>query len=176
MLWNQALSGGLLLGVALFLWDLIVYATDMQSFGSSLIQVAILAVAIVFFATRLRIQRGPQLGFSYGTSFGFVMALMLCGGAVYGVGQFFLQVVIAPDAYTEAYELTLINSGMDDALIEQMMALRTSPLFQNPLIFLFSGIFTLIFLGGFVGLILSAFLQRPADPFAGQNDGYNPQA
>lgn len=176
MLWHQALTGGLILGAALFAWEFIVYLTGMQSFASSLIQVVILAAGIVWFGNKLKIQRGPELGFSYGTSFGFVMALMLCAGAVSGVGEFFLQVVIAPEYYEEAYEIALLNTGFDESLLEQVMDIRKSGLFKNPLTFMFSGVFALVFLGGFIGLILSAFLQKPADPFAGRDNEYNPEA
>lgn len=176
MLWHQALAGGLVLGSVLFAWDFVCYAAKVQSFVAQLLQVLIVAAGIVFYGNKLKTLRGVELGFSYGACFGFVMALMLCTGAVYGVGQFFLQVVIAPEYYAEAYEVTVLNAGLDGEMAEQMIALRASALFRNPLMFIISGIFSMIFMGGFIGLILSAFLQKAADPFAGRGNDYDPGA
>ena len=175
-MWQQALSGGLILGVALFAWDYICYLTGFQSSMSSLVQFLLMAAGIIYFGGKLKVQRGPELGFPYGACFGFVLAMMLCTGVVYGVGQFFLQVVIAPEYYAEAQEIILLNSGFDESMVEQMSAIRNSAIFKNPFTFMFGGIFSMIFLGGFIGLILSAFLQKSADPFAGRDNDYNPGA
>ena len=174
-MWQQALSGGLILGAALFVWDYICYLTGFQSFIATSVQILLMAAAILYFGSKLRVQRGPELGFGYGACFGFVLALMLCSGAVYGVGQFFLQVVIAPEYYAELQEIALLNGGFDESMIEQVSAMRDSVIFKNPLTFMFGGILSMVFLGGFIGLILSAFLQKAADPFAGRGD-YNPEA
>lgn len=174
MLWQQALTGGLILGAGLFAWDFIGYLTKMPSSVAMLVQILLIAGGIVYFGNKLKVLRGPESGFSYGACFGFVLALMLCTGAVYGIGQFFLQAVIAPEYYAEAQEIVLLNSGLDDNTVEQMSALRESAIFKNPLTFIFSGIFSMVFLGGFIGLVASAFLQKPADPFAGRGNDYNP--
>ncbi len=163
-MWRQALTGGLIIGLVLFVWDFICYKADLQGFISTPIQLLILIGGILYFGNKLRTLRGPELGFPYGTCFGFVIALMLCTGLVYGIGQYFLQMVIAPEHFAEAFEVALQNSGVDDSVMDQ--ALGMYGMMKNPLVMIFGGIFSMIFLGGFLGLILSAFLQKKPDPFA----------
>lgn len=180
LFWQQALTGGLILGIALFVWDLAGYWLDLPVSNpgvASFVQFVLLAGGIFWFGRKLREQRGPVAGFSYGQAFGFVMALMLCAGVIYGAGQYFLQVVIAPEYYEEVFEASLLGSSLDENLIEQMINMREgiSTIMRNPLVYLFSGIFTMVIYGGLVGLILCAFLKRPADPFAGDKNDYNPE-
>ncbi|MCD8185211.1 MAG: DUF4199 domain-containing protein [Rikenellaceae bacterium] len=171
--WTEALTGGLVLGVALFFWDLIGYWLDLPLKNSgiaSLVQFILITGGIVYFSRRMREFRGPALGFPYGSVFGFTMALMLFTGMVYGVGVFFLQVVIAPGYFVELFEMALVNSSLSEAMIEQTLDMRESmsALMKNPIVYLFSGIFTMVIYGGLVGLIAATFIRRPADPFAGE--------
>ena len=180
--WTEALTGGLVIGVVLFVWDLIGYFFDMPVKASGLasfVQFLILALGIYYFSRRMREFRGPVLGYPYGTAFGFTMGMMLFVGLVYGIGEFFLQVVIAPEYYSGLREYVLLNSGLDESLIEQSLELMEESAFsrimKNPIVFVFSGIFTMIIYGGLVGLIISAFVKRPADPFAGNTpNDYTP--
>ncbi len=166
--WHQALLGGLILGLALFAWDFVVYKAELSSFIATPVQIVLICTAIFVFGVRLRALRGREVGFGYGACFGFVLALMLCTGVIYGVGQYFLQVVIAPEHYARMQELALMNSGLDERMIEQVRTARESGVMKSPLVFLFSGLFSMILMGGFFGLILSAVLRSPADPFAGR--------
>ena len=174
--WTEALTGGLVIGVLLFVWDLIGYWLNMPLNGSgiaSFVRFVILAGGIVVFCRRIRAFRGPELGLSYGTAFGFILAMMLFTGIVAGIGQFFLQVVIAPDYFDEVYEMTLLNAAIPENLVEQMLALR--PMMKNPVVMILSGIFNYVIYGGLIGLIAAAFLKRPADPFANNSsEDYNP--
>lgn len=43
----------------------------------------------------------------------------------------------------------------------------------NPLFVVFSGVGTMIIYGGLLGLIVSLFVKRHGDPFAGANNGQN---
>ena len=168
---QQALAGGLILGIALFVWDWIGYRLDLPV-GSpamaSLVQFGLMIAGIVYFTQRLREQRGPALGLSYGQAFGFVLALMFCAGLVYGAGLYFLHVVIAPDYFGQIVQASLENSSYSALFqanpdMERMMF----AMLGNPFFYLFVGIFTLMIYGGPIGLIACAFRGRPADPFAG---------
>ena len=165
----EALRGGLILGVALFLWGLIAYFAKLDmNYGGlvSFIQFLILAGAIYYFARRQQLLRGAKEGFSYGQCLGFILALMLCTGFMYGLGQFFLQGVIDPQYYADLTEAALIESNLDDQMVEMATTMMSSPIMKNPFVYLFSGIFTMLIYGGLIGLIVSAFVKRPADPFA----------
>jgi len=178
--WTEALAGGVVLGVILFIWDLIGYGMDMPMKGSgmtSFVQFILIAGGLIYFCRRMREFRGLALGFPYTTVFGFVMAMMLFTGVVYGVGSFFLQVVIAPGYFDDVFETMLLNSSLNETLVEQTLEMREtmSSVMKNPIIYAFSGIFTMCIYGGLVGLIVAAFIKRPADPFAAQDtDEYNP--
>lgn len=179
--WKEAMTGGLVVGVVLFLWDLISYWMDlpMKSSGfASLVQFVLLVGGILYFSRRMREFRGPALGYPYGAAFGFVMGMSLFIGMVYGVGAYFLQIVIAPEYFNELFEIALLTSGLSEDLIEQTLTMREtmSHIMKNPIFFIFSGIFSMALYSGFIGLISAAFLKRPADPFADQTDEYNPEA
>ena len=178
--WSEALTGGLVLGIALFLWDLIGYWLNLPMAASgfaSVVQFALLIAGIIYFSRRIRAFRGESIGFPYGTAFGFIMAMMLFTGMIYGIGQYFLQVVIAPAYFNEVFEVTLWDSSFSEDLIEQTLAMKQSPFMKNPVIYIFSGLFTMCIYGGLIGLIAAALMKRPANPFADhdntEND-YNP--
>lgn len=178
--WSEALTGGLVLGIALFVWDLIGYWLNLPMAASklaSVVQFVLLIGGIVYFCRRIRAFRGASIGFPYGTAFGFIMAMMLFTGMIYGLGQYFLQVVIAPAYFNEVFEVTLWDSSLSEELIEQTLAMKQSMFMNNPVIYIFSGLFTMCLYGGLVGLIAAALMKRPADPFADNNNpenDYNP--
>lgn len=171
LFWQQALTGGLILGIVLFVWDWVGYRLDLPVGNpgmASLVQLALLVAGMFYFTQKLREQRGPALGLSYGQAFGFVLALMLCAGLVYGAGLYFLQVVIAPDYYRQIVLAGVENSSYQALFqanpdMERMMF----AMLRSPVFYLFAGVFTLMFYGGPIGLIACVFLKRPADPFAG---------
>jgi hypothetical protein len=181
LFWQQALMGGLILGIVLFVWDLIGYWLDLPGGASagiaSLVQFALLIAGIIYFTQKLREQRGPAAGLSYGQAFGFVLALMLCSGVVYGAGLYFLQAVIAPDYYRQITLAALESSSYAPLMranpdMERMMfAMLTSPVF-----YLFAGVVTLMIYGGLIGLVACAVLRRPADPFADESPNRNDQS
>ena len=178
--WTEALTGGLTIGVALFVWELIGYWFDMPMKSSGLASFVVFVLllgGIIFFCRRMRELRGPALGFSYGEVFGFTMGMMLFTGIVCGIGTFFLKVVIAPEYFNEVLEASLWSSNLSEDMIEQALEMQQSSLMSNPAVHVVSGLLSMCVYGGLIGLIVAAFMKRPADPFAENNtpDDYNPQ-
>ncbi len=167
--WTEASKGGLFLGLALFVISLISYYFDLNfnySGTVSIVQVVVISWFIYHFGRNVAVRRGDRLGFTYGQAMGFVLAMMLFTGIIFGVGEFFLQSVIDPEYYRDLYEAVLHNSTADEELIEKALEARAlvDPFLKNPLFMVISGVLSMILYGGFVGLIISAFLKRPADP------------
>lgn len=163
--WTEALTGGLIVGIGLFVWELIGYWLNLPEKHSgvvSFVQFVILIAGIIYFCRRLRDFRGQAIGFPYTVVFGFILSMMLFTGIVYGAGQFFLQAVIAPAYYDGIFEATIVNSSFDENLTELMLSMR--PMMKNPFIMILSGIFSFVIYGGLIGLLAAAFLQRPPAP------------
>lgn len=169
--WTEAATGGLILGVAMFVLSFISYYFDFGlDYGSviSVIQIAIIAVAIYLMGRRMAQFRGSRLGFTYGQAMGYTLALMLFTGFIYGLGEYFLQIVIDPAYFDELFEAALYKSGQSEKLIEQAVAAKESmgQMLQNPAVMVISGMFSMLFTGGVVGLIVSIFIKKAPDPFA----------
>lgn len=169
--WLEASRGGLILGLILFIWSTVSYYFDMGfDYGSvvSVVQFLLLLGGVFYFAKRMATIRGNVYGFTYGQSMGFILALMLFTGIIYGVGEYILQVIVDPQYFSDLFEMTLYKSNLDERLIEETLKSRKmmTGIMQNPFVMIFSGIFTMVIYGGLIGLIVSAFIKKPADPFA----------
>ncbi|MDR2936022.1 MAG: DUF4199 domain-containing protein [Rikenellaceae bacterium] len=169
--WNEAATGGLILGLLMFGLSYVVYVLDWAiSHGTivSFLQVLLMGGVIWAMGTRMTRFRGPVLGFPYGQSMKLVLAIMFFAGIIHGLGEFLLQMVIAPEYFKHLYEEALLNSGQSEAVVEQAMAMREKieVYLKNPLVMVLSGILTMCFMGGIVGMILSIFLKKKPDVFA----------
>lgn len=108
-------------------------------------------------------------GFSYGRSLLFVLKMSLFAGVLAGVGQFVLVNWIDPEGFREQFDLMVANmagGGMGEKEAEMAGSLGLK-LMRNPLFAVFSGIFSMLIYGGLLGLLISIFVRRPADPFGG---------
>lgn len=168
--WTEAATGGLILGLAMFLLSLTSYYFELALNYSTLLSVIqVLLIAGVMYAMGRKMARirGEELGFSYGQSMNFILATMIFTGVIYGLGEYVMQVWVDPQYFKDLYEAALYKSTQDEALIEQALKAREQidNVIKNPGIMVLSGIFSMIIYGGIVGLIVSAFLKRPANPF-----------
>ncbi len=178
--WNEAAMGGLVLGLLMFGLSYLVYVLDLAISHStfvSFLQVLLMGGVIWVMGTRMARFRGPALGFTYGQSMKLVLAIMLFGGIIYGLGEFLLQMVIDPEYFKNLFEEALLSSGQSDAVVEQMVAARekVEVYLQNPLVMTLSGIITMCFMGGIVGMVLSIFLKKKPDLFAEEDETVNVQ-
>ena len=64
---------------------------------------------------------------------------------------------------------TLAENGMSEREVRAAGKLTMS-MMKNPIVVVLGGIFGMVIYGGLIGLIVSFFAKRPADPFAADRD------
>lgn len=175
ILWREAATGGLYLGIALVLVMVIGYTGKFDieySWVTGGLNFAALVGFIYVYTKKVSIYY-LTTGFSYPQSMGFIIKMMLFTGIIAGLGQFVLQNVVDPQYYNEIVETALYNSGLNDEQIEQAVS-ETSSMLKSPIIMIFSGALSMLVYGGLIGLVVSIFLRKAANPFAGQDNADEP--
>ena len=171
--WSEASLGGLILGLLLFGFLYLSYRWEWSIHHPTLASVTetlLIAVVSYIMARRMGRLRGAE-GFTYGQSMGFILAMMVFTGIIYGLGSYLMQVVIDPEYYRNLYEATLYNT-LDETQAEQALKMRQqmNRFIQNPGVMVLSGIFSMLIYGGIVGLIVSIFTKRQHENGQTQND------
>ena len=176
--WRDAAKGGIIIGAIVIAATYIKAWLAMSGSGMGTLFTLLELVAVVYFVYRLSKQRSmlydSATGYSYGQNMGFVMAVMLLAGVIYGIGYYFLVNHIFSDygaIMIEASEKAAYTmyGDMADAIVGQMYAMLANPIF-----WLFYGVFAMVIYGGIIGLFVSAFTKRRPDVFANntpQNNG-----
>lgn len=164
--WREAATGGLYLGLAWVAAIAIEYIAESGT-GTGWLKFAALIFFIYFYTKRL--SSHYKNGFSFGQSFGFIIKMMLFSGVVAGLGQYVFQNFVNPGYFQsimDTMEETLVGTGFySDDQAEEMI--RTmSAAYKNPLVMVMGGILNMVLGGGLIGLVMSAFLRKAADPFA----------
>lgn len=165
--WKMAMTGGLLLGAALVAFMFLGYfMRDAASYSwiVSMLEFAVLAGTIYWYAHKMAVIHGAA-GFSFGQSMGFIIKMMLFAGVISGIGTYLLYHVVAPEYYTNLMEANLLKQGLSESYVETTMKMMAA--MTNPIVMIISGILGMIVYGGVVGLVVSALVKRPADPFHG---------
>lgn len=174
--WSRAANYGLLTGLAVFIVNLCSYVFRLEN--HAWISEAMLFV-VLFGGIRITGRRNVKLdqrsGYTYGQSVGFVFALMLFSAIAAGVGDFLLYAYIAPEYYAEkidtAIESLAKSGGVAMSNTLQLSAELSKELIKNPFYTIFSEIINLGIKGGFLGLVMSAFLKtEPRIPQNGSDD------
>ncbi len=162
--WRSAFNWGCTGGAVLFVVALAEWGIGLSGGVGTLLTAIILGVLIFVTGRRNAAMSSPQQGYPYGRAIGFVLAMMLFVGLVYGIGQYFLMNVIAPEYYDS--QLAAYMSHMPAAYQEMLPTMLS--MMKSPMLLIFSGIFAMEFWGLFVGLIVCAFVTRRPDIFASQ--------
>ena len=105
----------------------------------------------------------------------FVLRMSLFAGILGGLGMFVLYKWIDPEFFRQQMDLaiaTYVENGWDEKAVESAGTIAAR-MMGNPLFVVFSGVGTMIIYGGLLGLIVSLFVKRHGDPFAGANNGQN---
>ncbi len=172
--WQSASNWGLVGGAALFLVNLVAYALRLETSAAWAYEMLTFVVcfALIFYTGRQNAIRCGAEGYSYSRAVGYVFALMMFTGVVYGVGRFVMVNFVGREYYDA------LNAGaMDTALAmyrgtpmeSQMAAARDAAVraMSNPFVLILGGVFNFVLKGGFLGLILAVFVKRNPDIFAG---------
>ena len=86
--------------------------------------------------------------------------------------MFVLYKWIDPEFFRQQMDLaiaTYVENGWDEKAVESAGTIAAR-MMGNPLFVVFSGVGTMIIYGGLLGLIVSLFVKRHGDPFAGANN------
>ncbi len=171
--WQRASNWGLVCGGALFVMNLIGWALKLETTSTWLYELLLFIVIcpLIIYTGRKNAQLAGPEGYSYGRAVGFVFAMMMFAGIVYGVGRFLMVNFIARDYYdalnAQAMD-TALTMYQNTPMYDQMLGMRDMMVrvMANPIILIFQGVSGLVFKGGFLGLILCAFLKKNPDIFA----------
>ncbi|MBD9135635.1 MAG: DUF4199 domain-containing protein [Alistipes indistinctus] len=160
LVWKEAATGGLYLGLALVAVMVISYLGRMDatlSWVPGLLNFAALVLFILFYARKVS-HYYASTGFYYPQSLAFILKMMLFAGVLAGVGQFILQNYVDPGYYTSVIETTLKESGFKEEDINLTME---TGVMRNPIVMALSGAISMLLYGGMIGLVVSAFVKRP---------------
>lgn len=171
--WRDALMSGTKVGLISIALTLLVGA-----FGGgqviSFIEQVVFYVLIFYFTRKHSYRYSPQEGFSFGKGFGFVLAMLLFVGALQGIySAVMANFLIGPELMASldqtVLELQLQNLFTPDMIDEAYAMMKTITF--NPLAATLVSIVGVELMGLLIGLLVGLFVRRPADVFAGNNQG-----
>ena len=173
--WQSASTWGLICGVALFVVSLISWACKFEAkqmgWPIELMHFAVICPLILYTGFRNARLCGAQ-GYSYGRAVGYLFAMLMFAGIVYGVGRFLMVNFIAREYYdvinAKAIE-TIAAAYQGTPMAEQVHTMARW--MTNPIWLIVIGVLEMVVKGGVLGLVLAAFVTRKPDFFAGSADG-----
>jgi hypothetical protein len=169
--WRSASNWGLITGVALFVVSLISWGLKLEAnkmgWPVELMHFAVICPVILYTGFRNARLSGPE-GYSYGRAVGWIFAMLMFAGIVYGTGRFLMVNFIARDYYdainAEAMQV-MVQAYQGSPMGDQVERMYTV-LMTNPISLILIGVAEMVIKGGFLGLILGAFIKKNPDPFA----------
>lgn len=165
--WQATLNSGLILGLALVIYTLLLYFLD-QTFNKSLGYVSILIV-IIGLILGVKSFRDDSKGgvMSYGQGVGAGTVIGLYAGIIMAIFTFLLYEIIDPDLVGKLLTFTeekILESGrVPEEMMDQVMEQQKK--FMTPLILSIGSIINYVFFGVVVSLIASIFLKKEGNPF-----------
>lgn len=168
----ELLTGGMVLGLAMFLILVLQYLTRnvpsgfLGGFLSFANFAAIVAVLLIYGRKAGALYQPEPLlrpnGFTYGRAFGFSVLVSLLSGIVAGAGYFLMAEVVDPAYFGRAMDQVAriyVESGMMTA--EQVR--EGLALMHNLFVVIFANMIAMLFQGGFIGLFTAAIVRHRAN-------------
>ncbi len=159
---QTALKWGVYTGIALIIFDLVLYVLGMKSAdGSNPVQYLgfLFFIGFVVMAIKSHVQSNGYM--SYGQGLGAGLLTSLIAGALIGVYVYLFATVIAPefmDGAMDGIKDQWEAQGMSDEQIEQ--AEGFAGMFMSPGVMAISSIFSYGFIGLIISLIAAAVFKR----------------
>ncbi len=163
---HQSMIYGLYLGLALVVYSLILYLASL-SFNTSLNSLVYLFIAVGLFLSLKHYRdqiNGGVLAFGSGMKLGILISIF--AGFLSGVFSYvlFLMDPSLIDQVIQTQQEALLKQGMTEDQVVQMEEMMRK--MTNPLIMVFSSIFSMALIGTILSLVVSAVLKKkPANPF-----------
>jgi len=165
--WQATLNSGLILGLALVIYTLLLYFLD-QTFNKTLgyISILIIIAGLVLGVKSFRDDaRGGIMSYGQGVGAGTVIGLY--AGIIGAIFTYLLYEVIDPDLMGKLLTFTeenLVKSGrVPEEMIDQTMEMQKK--FMAPWILSIGAVINYVFFGVVVSLITSIFLKKEGNPF-----------
>lgn len=165
---RSTMTMGLITGLALVIYTLLLYATNnllKQNFLLGILNYVILIIGII---VGTRSYRDQALGgfISYGKALGYGVLLCVFTGVVIGLFTYLLYEVIDPGLLEKNIKIIqdeMLKSGMSADQVESMTEVQRQ--FRSPFMMLIGSIFSYSLLGLIFSLITSAFLKKDQPMF-----------
>ncbi|MCF8336028.1 MAG: DUF4199 domain-containing protein [Bacteroidales bacterium] len=160
---KSSMTFGLITGVVLIIYTLLLYATNnllKQNFLLNVINYVILVAGIVM---GTRAYRDQSLGgyISYSKALGFGVVISIFTGVVLGIFTYVLYAVIDPGLMEESIKIfqeQMLNQGMSADQVETITEFQRRV--RSPFMMLISSVFSYALMGLIFSLITSAFLKK----------------
>ena len=165
--WQATLNSGLILGLALVIYTLLLYFLD-QTFNQKLgyVSILILIAGLVLGVKSFRDDaRGGIMSYGQGVGAGTIIGLY--AGIIGAIFTYLLYTVIDPDLTGKLLTFTeekFIESGrVPEEMIDTIMEQQKK--FMAPWIMSIGAVINYVFFGVVVSLIASIFLKKEGNPF-----------
>ncbi len=171
---QHALVYGLILGLALIVYSVLLYMLDLTfNFGLSLLSWVVLIIGIYIGS---KAYRDKVLGgtISYGAALGTGILIALVAGVISTLFSYILTNIIDPGLVEKSFQVIeerMAKKGLPDEQIEMIvsrMRERSSPVKTLVIGFVAFTVFGII-----ISLITSAFVKKEGNPFTGQENSGN---
>ncbi|MDL2320155.1 DUF4199 domain-containing protein [Alistipes sp. OttesenSCG-928-B03] len=162
--WRDAAKSGLAIGLMVVFLDYlsVLFAQPGGRLATVLSILGIAAMAyFMYLFSRRRSELSGDAGYSFGQAMGFIMAMMLFAGFVWGLGYYFLYNFIKPELLAELVDkaVGIVEETRNYGLLEQTEKMGYA-LYGNVIFMTFSGIVRMVILGSILGLFVTPFVKR----------------
>lgn len=159
--WQSAMTYGLYLGIALVLFNVILYVLG-QNLNPTLGWITYVIIAAGIYYSQLNYRNRELNGYiKYSTALGFGVAVMLFAGIIQSLYTVILFKFIDPsllDQIRMMQEEVLLKQGLPEESIESATDMMAK--FQSPVLMAISGLFSFALLGFIISLITSIFVKK----------------
>lgn len=168
--WTEAMKGGTVMGLVEAALQLTRVSLALGGW-MSILSLVLFILLTYGFTRRIAGMADAREGFSYGRCMGFVLAMMLFTGVIFGFASALINNFLIKEAVTEAIDLQMAT--MQDLLPQAQFDMVYDALYSamfNPLVLVICYVIGYFIQGGIIGLFTSAMAQRQPDPLAGNDD------
>jgi hypothetical protein len=160
---KSTMTYGLITGVALILYTLLLYSTNnllRENFLLSLMNYLILIGGIVA-GTRSYRDRALQGYITYSKALGYGVVMSIFTGIVLGIFTYLLYTMIDPGLMEKSMAMIqeeMLKQGIEPGRVESISKMQRQ--IRSPFMMLIGSVLTYAFLGLIFSLVTSAFLQK----------------
>lgn len=159
--WNSAARGGAITGAILSLGVVASYMAEDPSMEAWINNIAVFAGFVMYgYFNGRRFSRGwGSEALPFSKAFGFTFSTFLFAGIIYGAVLYLMYNYIDPQYYQQVFQTAINNTELSPQLREQLIAANALNV-GNPIVMIFSSLFSMALLGLLPALILAAFMRR----------------